>query len=112
MEKEEIQELIRTTITEMLSEMERSDDHQDDQHEDQHEEREEQHEEHEEQHEEQHEEEKPSEMAQLRDEIKALKAAIHHANFLNAGSNDKPAPELTPEQIFNDLINPKKGENK
>lgn len=103
MEKEEIQELIRTTITEMLSEMEQPDDHQDDQHEDQHEE---------EKHEEHHEEEKPSEMAQLRDEIKALKAAIHHANFLNAGSKDKPAPELTPEQIFNDLINPKKGENK
>ena len=101
MEREEIQELIRTTITEMLSEMEPSDDHQEDQHEDQHEE----------QHE-QHEEEQPSEMAQLRDEIKALKAAIHHANFLNAGSKDKPAPELTPEQIFNDLINPKKGENK
>ena len=101
MEKEEIQELIRTTITEMLSEMEQPDDHQDDQHEDQHEE-----------HEEQHEEERPSEMAQLRDEIKALKAAIHHANFLNAGIKDKPAPELTPEQIFNDLINPKKGENK
>lgn len=105
MEKEEIQELIRTTITEMLSEMEQSDDHQDDHQDDQHEE-------HEEQHEEQHEEEKPSEMAQLRDEIKALKAAIHHANFLNAGSKDKPTPELTPEQIFNDLINPKKGENK
>ena len=104
MEKEEIQELIRTTITEMLSEMEQSDDHQDDQHEDQHEEQHEQHE--------QHEEEQPSEMAQLRDEIKALKAAIHHANFLNAGSKDKPAPELTPEQIFNDLINEKKGENK
>lgn len=101
MEKEEIQEMIRTTITEMLSEMEQPDDHQDDQHEDQHEEREEQ-----------HEEEQPSEMAQLRDEIKALKAAIHHANFLAAGSEDKPAPELTPEQIFNDLINPKKGENK
>jgi len=101
MEKEEIQELIRSTITEMLSEMEPPDDHQDDQHEDQHAE-----------HEEQHEEEQPSEMAQLRDEIKALKAAIHHANFLNAGSTDKPAPELTPEQIFNDLINPKKGENK
>ena len=102
MEREEIQELIRTTITEMLSEMDQPDEHQDDQHEDQHEE-----------HEEQHEEEKPSEMAQLRDEIKALKAAIHHANFLNAGSKDNPTPELTPEQIFNDLINPpKKGENK
>jgi hypothetical protein len=85
--------------------MEQSDDHQDDQHEDQHEE-------HEDQHEEEQHEEQPSEMAQLRDEIKALKAAIHHANFLNAGIKDKPAQELTPEQIFNDLINPKKGENK
>ena len=90
MEKEEIQELIRSTITEMLSEMDPP----------------------EEKPEEKPEEEKPSEMAQLRDEIKALKAAIHHANFINAGSKDQPAPELTPEQIFNDLINPKKGENK
>lgn len=100
MEKEEIQELIRTTITEMLSEMDQQEEHQEDQHQE------------EENHEDQHEEEQqPSELTQLRQELKELKAAIHHANFLRAGTKDPPKPELTPEQIFQDLINPKKGEN-
>ena len=103
MEREDIQELIRTTITEMLSEMDQPEEHQEDQHQEE--------ESHEEQQEE-HQEEKPSELTQLRQELKELKAAIHHANFLRAGTNDPPKPELTPEQIFQDLINPKKGENK
>lgn len=93
---EELQEMIRSQITEMLAEIQPEEP-----------ERPEQPETPEEQ---SQPENQPNEIEELRSQIKQLTAAIHHANFLNAGMQQPPAPEKTSEDVFRELINPPRKE--
>lgn len=93
---EELQEMIRSQITQMLAEIQPEEPEQPEQPGNP---------------EEQEQPEQPNEIEELRSQIKQLTAAIHHANFLNAGMQQPPAPEKTVEDVFRELINPpRKGE--
>lgn len=99
MEREEIQELIRSTITEMLAEIQPEEPEQPDEPEAP--------------------EESPgpdpmqqtTELEELRSQIKQLTAAIHHANFIHAGIPQPAPPEKTSEDVFRELINPPRKES-
>ena len=94
---EELQEMIRVTITEMLAEIPPKEPEQPEQPETPEEQT--------------RPENQISEIEELRSQIKQLTAAIHHSNFLNAGMQQPPAPEKTVGDVFRELINPpRKGE--
>lgn len=96
---EELQEMIRSQITQMLAEIQPEEPEQPDEPEAP--------------------EESPgpdpeqqkNELEELRSQIKQLTAAIHHANFLNAGMPQPAPPEKTVDDVFRELINPPRKEN-
>lgn len=99
MEREEIQELIRSTITEMLAEIQPEEPDQPVEPETPDESSR------------PDPEQQTNELDELRSQIKQLTAAIHHANFINAGMPQPAPPEKTTEDVFWELINPPRKEN-